>query len=125
MGWSVHHNKEENVMVLTYQNVLSFRDIVASSITNINQANEHGSTKMLVDCIYLKLDANRSEIFELPSNLYAKWGMNPTTRIALLEPRDLNARSTAEFYVFATQNLGWFTKMFKSSKMAMEWLHEK
>ena len=125
MGWSVDHIKEENVMVLTYLGVMSFRDIVESSITNINQANENSSTKMLVDCTHLKIKANRTELFELPNSLYTKWGMNPATRLALIEPRDLRAKATTEFYIFATQNLGWFAKMFKNRKKAMEWLHEE
>ena len=122
MGWSVNHNQEENIMVLTYQGIISFREIVESSIANINQANKYNSIRMLVECTYLKIDANRTELFELPSNLYAKWGMNPDTKIALTKPKDMNGKEMAEFYVFATQNLGWNTMLFPNLKKAMEWL---
>ncbi len=122
MGWSVEHNRKENIMVLTYEEIIGFREIVESSIANINQANEHNSIKMLVECTYLKIDAKRNELFELPSSLYAKWGMNPVTKIALTEPKDMNGKKMVEFYVFATQNLGWNANMFSNRKKALTWL---
>lgn len=51
--------------------------------------------------------------------------MDPSTRIAILEPKDKDAKWKAEFYILATQNLGWFAKMFSTEKDAMEWLAEK
>jgi len=122
MGWSVDYNQAKNIMVLTYDGVISFREIVESSIANINQANEHNSIRMLVDCTSLKIDAKRTELFELPSSLYAKWGLNPATKIALTEPKDLNGKKMAEFYVFATHNLGWNARMFSTRKKALAWL---
>ncbi len=68
MGWSVNHNQEENLIVLTYEGIISFKKIVKSSIANITQANEHNSIRMLVDCTYLKTNVNRTELFELPSS---------------------------------------------------------
>ncbi len=121
----MNHNHEENIMVLSYEGIISFREIVESSIANITQANEHNSIRMLVDCTYLKIDANRTELFELPSNLYTKWGMNAGTKIALTKPKDMKGKDMAEFYIFATQNLGWNAMLFPNLKKALEWLHEK
>ncbi len=122
MGWSVDHNQKENVMILTLEGLISFREIIESSIANIEKAKEQNSNKMLIDCTFLEIDANRTELFELPSKLYNKWGMDPTTRIALIEPKDPPTKAKAQFYIFATQNLGWIANMFKSRKKALMWL---
>ena len=125
MGWSVEHNQKENIMVLTYEGIISFREIVESSIANINQANEHNCIRMLVVCTYLMIDAKRTELFELPNSLYVKWGMNPDTKIALTEPKDSKGKEMVKFYVFATKNLGWNANMFNNRKKALMWLRAK
>ncbi len=46
-------------------------------------------------------------------------GMNPDTKIALTDPKDVKGKAMAEFYVYATENLGWSVKMFTSKKDAL------
>lgn len=125
MNWKVEYNDDLQRMELTYKGLNSARDIFASSYSNIQLSKEKGITRYYVDARELKMSAEKTELFELPSTLYEKWGMDPSTRIAILEPKDKDARWKTEFYILATQNLGWFAKMFPTEKDAKEWLAEK
>ncbi len=112
-------------MELTYKGLNSAKDIFSSSHSNIQLSKEKGITRFYVDARELKLNAGKPDLFELPSKLYDKWGMDPSTRIAILEPKDKDAKLKADFYILATHNLGWFANMFQTEKDAMEWLWEK
>lgn len=125
MNWKVEFNAGLQRMELTYKGLNSARDIFSSSHSNIQLSKEKGITRYYVDARKLKLNAGKTELFELPSKLYEKWGMDPSTRIAILEPKDKDAKWKAEFYILATQNLGWHAKMFTTEKGAMKWLWGK
>lgn len=122
MGWNVKYNSTDNIMVLTLKGHLNFKELIEASFTNIEEAKTRDITNLLVDCSHFLVDVDRTELFQLPSKFYSKWGMDPSTRIALIEPFDTDARAKVEFYVFATQNLGWFAKMFTNRKKALKWL---
>ncbi|MGB5498316.1 MAG: hypothetical protein WBM77_05265 [Maribacter sp.] len=125
MNWKVEFNAGLQRMELTYKGLNSAKDIIISSHKNILLSKEKGITRFYVDARKLKLNAEKTELFELPSKLYEKWGMDPSTRIAILEPKDKDAKWKADFYILATQNLGWHAKMFSNEKDAMAWLWEK
>jgi len=125
MGWNVKYNNTVKIMVLTLEGHLNFKELIEASFTNIEEAKTRKITNLLVDCSLLLVDADRTELFQLPSRFYSKWGMDPSTRIALIEPFDTDAKAKAEFYVFTTQNLGWFANMFTNRKKALKWLWEK
>ena len=125
MNWKVEYNADLQRMELTYKGLNSARDIFSSSYSNIQLSKEKGITRFYVDARELKLNAEKTDLFELPSKLYEKWGVDPRTRIAVIEPKDNDAKLKADFYILATQNLGWFAKLFATEKDAMEWLWKK
>ncbi len=125
MNWKVEFNADLQRIKLTYKGENSARDIFSSSYSTIQLTKEKDITRVLVDAWELKLNAGKTDLFELPSKLYEKWEMDPSTRIAILEPKDKDAKLKADFYILATQNLGWFAKMFPTEKDAMTWLWEK
>ena len=125
MGYNVNYNKEEDVMEITLQGHFNFREIIKADFAVNEAAKNNNVARLLIDLTLALLDANRTELFELPSSFYTKWRMNPATRIALIEPLDKDAKGKAEFYIFASQNLGWFTNMFPNRKKALKWLQAK
>ena len=125
MNWKVEFNAGLQRMELTYKGLNSARDIYSASYSLIQLSKEKGITRFYVDARELKLNAEKTELFELPSELYEKWGVDPSSRIAILEPKDKDSKRKADFYILATQNLGWLAKMFSNEKDAMKWLWEK
>ncbi len=125
MNWKVEFNTGLQRMELTYKGLNSAKDVFSSSYSTIQSSKEKGITRFYVDSRKLKLNAEKTELFELPSKLYKKWGLDPSSRIAILEPKDKDAKWKVDFYILASQNLGWLAKMFSNEKDAMEWLWEK
>ena len=125
MVWNVKYNSIDKIIVLTLEGHFDFKELIEASFTCIEETKTRKITNILVDSSLLLVDANRTELFELPSRFYTKWGMDPSTRIALIEPFDSDAIAKVKFYVFATQNLGWFANLFNSRKKALIWLWEK
>ena len=122
MAWNVKYNSIDKIIVLTLEGHLNFKELIEASFTNIEEAKTRNITDLLVDCSHFLVDVDRTELFQLPSKFYSKWGMDPSTRIALIEPFDTDARAKVEFYVFATQNSGWIANMFTNRKKALKWL---
>ena len=52
-------------------------------------------------------------------------GNGPQHPHRIIEPKDKDAKLKTDFYILATQNLGWFAKMFPTEKDAIEWMVEK
>ena len=98
--------------------------IYESSKTIIKTAKDKNIQKYLCDASELLLTAKRAELFELPNSLYNERGMEPTSRIAIIQPKDQHATTLAQFYIYATQSLGWFAELFSNRKKAIEWLNE-
>ena len=125
MNWKVEFNAGLKIMEQTYKGLNSAKDIYSASYSLIQLSKEKGITRFYVDARELKLNAEKTDLFELPSELYEKWGVDPSSRIAILEPKDKDTKWKADFYILATQNLGWLAKMFSTEKDAMAWLWEK
>ncbi len=125
MNWKVECSFDHRRIELTCKGGNSASDIFSSSYSTIQLSKEKNITRFIVDARELKLNAEKTDLFELPSKLYEKWGMDPSTRIAIIEPKDKDAKWKTDFYILATQNLGWFAKMFLTEKDAIEWLAEK
>lgn len=125
MNWKVEFSSKLKMMVLTYNGVNTATDIYDSSHSIIDLSKEKNLSGLFVNARKLTLNASKSDLFELPNTLYDKWGRDPSTRTAILEPKDPEAKSKVEFYILATQNLGWSAKMFTSERDALVWLNEK
>ena len=97
MNWKVEYNADLQRMELTYKGLNSAKDIFSSSYATIQLSKEKGITRFYVDSRKLKLNTGKTELFELPSKLYEKWGLDPRSRIAILEPKDKDAKWKADF----------------------------
>lgn len=123
MNWSVHLDEVNNMLVLTYVGCNTSRDVLDSSYEIIRMAKEKEIFKYLVDVQDLIADFKANELFVLPFELYEKWGMDISTRIALLQATDPKAQRMVSFYEIACQNLGWQAKVFPNQKSALKWLN--
>ena len=81
MNWKVECSSDHRRIELTYKGGNSGRDIFSSSNSIIQLSKEKNITGFIVDAKELKLNAEKTDLFELPSKLYEKWGMDPSTRI--------------------------------------------
>ena len=124
MGWTSNHIASEHRMELTLKGKIDYDTLLEAVLTNVEKSNEFNALNHLVDCTALIADFDRRVLFELPNKLYPEWGMVPTTRIALIEPRTIDAKGKAEFYVYAMKKLGWDTAIFSNRKKALTWLNQ-
>lgn len=124
MNWKVEFDEKYQIVVLAYNGTNSAKDIFDSSFSAIELTNKKKAYKILIESQNIITKLNRADVFKLPFELYNKWGMNKSIRIALLKPKDLEAQQMASFYEISTMNLGWETKIFPERKAALKWLLE-
>lgn len=124
MAWTSNHIASEHRMELTLEGKIDYNTLIEAVSTIVEKANKLNATNHLVDCTALITDFDRRVLFELPNKLYPEWGMAPTTTIALIEPRNIDAKGKAEFYVYAMKKLGWNTAIFPNRKKALAWLNQ-
>jgi hypothetical protein len=124
MNWKVEFDEKYQIVILAYNGANSAKDIFDSSFSAIELTNKNKTYKVLVDSQHIITKLNRADVFKLPHELYNKWGMNKSIRIALLKPKDIEAQHIASFYEISTRNLGWETKIFPERKAALKWLLE-
>lgn len=123
MGWNIIEDNKE-LLILIYSGENSAQDIFESSKMLVDEAKKKNIHKYLCDTSELILTATKSDLFELPNRLYNEWGMDAHTRIAIIEPKNPHTRSMVNFYIYATQNLGWLAEQFSSRVKALKWLNE-
>ncbi|MGB5359778.1 MAG: hypothetical protein WBN27_07520 [Eudoraea sp.] len=92
MNWKVKFDEKYRVVVLVYNGSNSAKDLFESSISAIEITNKKKVYKVLVESQNIITNLNRADIFKLPYELYNKWGMNKSIRIALLKPKDIEAQ---------------------------------
>lgn len=124
MNWKVEFNQRYQLVVLVYNGANSAKDIFESSFSAIELTNKKKVYKWLIESQNIITKLNRADVFKLPFELYNKWGMNKSIRIALLKPKNIEAQQMASFYEISTRNLGWETKTFPERKAALKWLLE-
>jgi hypothetical protein len=123
MHWDVSHSEELQVLLLNFKGKHSADSIFKASETFIKESRRLKLYKLLVIATDFTTDSSPAEIFKLPYKYYTKWGLHPSSRIAVLEPADLNARQIANFYEISSRNLGWEVKVFGNRKRALKWLN--
>ncbi len=124
MKWKVEFNKKLNLVELTYNGIISTQELYDSSEATIDLTNKCEVLKILVEARKYKTNSERGEIFRMPNELYATWGMNKLMQTAVVEPKDIGAKSIAQFFEIASKNLGWEAKVFPDRKAALIWLLE-
>ncbi len=124
MKWKTEFNKKYNLVVLTYNGLISTQELYDSSAKTIDLTNKYGVYKILVEARKYRTNSARGELFRMPNELYTKWGMNKLMQTAVVEPKDFSAKSIAHFYEIASRNLGWEARVFPDRKAALNWLLE-
>lgn len=124
MKCKIEFDKELNLVVLTYNGLISTQELYDSSASTIDLTNKYGVYKILVEARKFVSNSDREELFRMPNELYARWGMNKLMQIAVVEPKDFSAKSIAHFYEIASKNLGWEARVFPDRKVALNWLSE-
>lgn len=124
MNWKVEFDEKYQMVVLAYNGANSAKDIFDSSFSAIEITNKKKAYKILMESQNIITKLNRADVFKLTFELYNKWGMNKSIRIAFLKPKDIEAQQMASFYEISTRNLGWETKIFPERKAALKWLLE-
>ena len=125
MNWKVEFDEKYQVVVVVQNDSNSAKDIFESSFSAIELTNKKKVYKILVESQNIITKLSRADVFKLPFELYKKWGMNKSIRIALIKPKDIEAQQMASFYQISTVNLGWETKIFPERKSALKWLLEE
>lgn len=125
MKWKVELDKKLNLVILTYNGLISTHELYESSSDTVALTNKYEVKKMLVEAKKYRTNSKRSAIFKMINELYDLWGLNRSMDIAIIEPKDVSAKIIAQFYELASRNLGWEVKVFPNRKNALNWLLEK
>ncbi|EAR01656.1 hypothetical protein [Maribacter sp. HTCC2170] len=120
----VTYQPELNLVEIKLVGINTAQDVYDVTYEAIKLSEKYNSLGWLVNSGELIVRASRAELFELPNKLYSLWNLNPTTKIAIIEPKETHTKAKAHFYILATNNLGWQAEIFSSGRKAILWLQE-
>ena len=124
MGWKSEFNNVENIMELTLEGVMDFKTLTEAIFIIVESAKNHNTVKYLADCRLVIPEFGRGQIFELINKFFPEWDIPIGSIVSIIEPKDIDAKTKAEFYVYAVKKLGWDADIFPNRKRALEWLNK-
>jgi len=122
MGWKSEYNSTEKIMELTLEDVMDLNTLVEAIFKTIESAKTHETMAYLADCSGVITKFDRSQIFELLYKLFPEWDISFDSIVSIIEPKEADAKTKAEFYVYAVKKLGWKAEIMPNRKKALNWL---
>ena len=122
MPWSVQYNHSLGIIEEVFSGLVTATELRESVSRRIALEKETGATKILVDAAEIELDATAFDVFDFPNKSYADQGANRQNQMALVMPTYSRARETADLFVIACKNRGWFVQGFAERQHAIDWL---
>lgn len=122
MKWTLEHLKEESIILMTVSGKYSSEDTITANRILLEAGKKHNCIKFLVDSSLLILKINRSIIFDLPSKVFTEFNLDPSSRMAMVRPKDSETNDMMEFFILATGKFGWESSILPNRKKAIDWL---
>ena len=97
-------------------------DLRAATTEAMQLQRSHGVLRFIVNSEDWDVRAGPSELDDILDKQYRGEGLARATRIAILLPRNRNARQVAAIYEEACRKRGWNAQICADRAAAMEWL---
>ena len=125
MTWTLEHNDDLKIVVLTYKGKVTGADIKEAATARIQMGNQKNITRFLIDT--QEVESNESatmDIYELPSDIYQEKQCEYESHIAVVEPKSSKSKAMVRFFENVCVNRGWLVKTFQDCSSAVKWLQE-
>ena len=123
MVWKVAYHDDLQIVELTISGRVTGPELLEAAASRIDLGQEKGITNYLIDGTELIPSRSTTlEILEIPEKVYFEKGMERTSRIAAVVPREPESHWIAEFYENASVNRGWRVQWFLNRHDAIGWL---
>ena len=122
INWKVEFSKKLNIIIVTYDGYISAKGYYDSTILGVQLSNTLNVYRGLVDARNSITDCTKADMFKIPYELYANWGLDKSIRIAVMEPLDVMTKDLNAFFILTCKNLGWNVQSFTKRKRAINWL---
>ncbi len=123
MVWKVAYRDDLQIVELTLSGKVTGPELLEAAASRIDLGREKGVTNYLIDGTDLIPSRSTTlELLEIPDKIYFEKGMERTSRIAAVVPREPESHWIADFYENASVNRGWRVKWFLNRNEAIGWL---
>jgi hypothetical protein len=122
MPHSVHYYASLEIAEVNYNGLVSAIDLRASTTDLVGMQRKHGVTRFLVNIGNHEVKVTPLELERLLDEQYWHEDVNRASRIAIIGPRQANAREAVAFFVQACRKRGWKAELLPDRRAAMDWL---
>jgi len=121
MPWTVDYNADRGLITVANVGKMS-REEYHDEITRCKElSDKHNVKRFLVDDLQLEPSLKLMEIYDFP-DLFAKLGVDHTSRIAVLAQPSESKKHKFDFYETICQNRGFTVKLFSDNDAALQWV---
>jgi hypothetical protein len=123
MVWQVDLDSDAQIVVLTYNGLVTGPELQEAAAARIDYGKRTGIDKYIIDAA--EMIAPQSTIIDLldiPNEMYDKKQMPRNSLIAVIRPRNPASAWIAEFYENASVLRGWRVRTVADYSAAVHWL---
>jgi hypothetical protein len=122
MPWTSATVPDLRVIEVRLHGRVTAEDINQATFRIVDAWRASGINRFLVDAADVGSAPPLADILRLPAEEYDRLGLDRQSRIAVISPRDQEARVSAQFYETASANRGWNVKLHRERREAEDWL---
>ena len=121
--WNVTYHEDTQTVVLALSGKVTGAELKAAAVARIDFGRKKGTRLYIIDASdMLAPKSTILDVLEIPTTLYFNKRMDRTSRIAVIEPRDLASRWITTFYENSSVMRGWTVQIFADHDSAASWL---
>lgn len=123
MVWQVDLDEDSQVVVLSFDGVVTGPELQEAAAARIEFGKEVGADMFIIDA--LNMIAPKStimDVLDIPKEVYVEKEMERSSLIAVIRPQNPASAWIAEFYENASILRGWRVRTFDNHKSALFWL---
>jgi hypothetical protein len=122
MPWAPRNHPDRRIIEVHLVGRVTADDINQVTFRIVDDWRASGINRFLVDAADAVSAPPLADILRLPAEEYDKLGLDRQSRIAVIAPRNQEARVSAQFYETACVNRGWNVKLHLERREAEGWL---
>ena len=124
MSSDVRYDASSGLIEIVYSGEVTASEMRETVRRRIAIQKETGATKVLADASGVRVSPSITDLFGLPSKLFAEEDAKRSTMVALVLPDSAGPRERARFLETASVNRGWLMRVFEDRQSAVAWLME-
>jgi hypothetical protein len=123
MVWQVELDEESQVVVLSFDGVVTGPELIEAAEARILLGKETGVDSYIIDAADMVAPKSTiMDVLDIPKQVYQDNNMSRTSLLAVVKPTNPGSVWIAELYENASILRGWRVKSFDDRDAALYWL---